>query len=230
MLRDLARDWPAAAPLRIASVGCSTGAELYSALWTVHSTRADLDLAGTGVDVSEAALATAHVAHYERAGRELQRLDPGKVKELVADGLFIEEGETLTVPGWFRECARWELASVFDHALPERIGPQDIVFVNNVLCHFHNVEAEAALKNVVELVGPGGYLFLSGIDPDVKIRVVAQLGLIPVLDRIEELYTGDARALTRWPMTYWGPEPFDRTRRDWVVRYGTVFRRRPEIL
>lgn len=227
VLRDLVRDWPTAAPLRVASIGCSTGAELYSAIWSTLTTRADIDLVGTGMDVSEPALAVAQAARYNRAGREVQRLTPSQLKELIDGGLLIDENETLTVPECYRQRATWVLGSVFDKTLRQRLGPQDIVFVNNVLCHFHDPQAAEALENIADLIDSGGYLFLSGVDPDVRTRVVRELDLTPVQGRLEDLYHGDERALTRWPMTYWGPEPFDRTRPDWDLRYGTLFRRRP---
>ena len=225
VLRDLVRNWPRGPRLRIASIGCSTGAELYSALWSAHVTRPDLELVGSGLDISETSLAAAHAARYSRAGRELERLTEGQVDDLIAGGLFIDEGASVTVPGWYKECARWDLASVFDPALGERLGPQDIVFVNNVLCHFQDAQAGQALENIAGLVDTGGYLFLTGVNPDVKVPLIASLGLTPTSDRVEELYKGDAKALARWPMTYWGPEPFDRSRRDWLLRYGTIFRR-----
>jgi SAM-dependent methyltransferase len=225
VLRDLVRDWSRGPRLRIASIGCSTGAELYSALWSAHTTRPDLELVGLGLDISEASLAAARVARYNRTGRELERLTASRVDDLIAGGLFIDEGESVTVPGWYRECARWDLASVFDSSLGERLGPQDIVFVNNVLCHFQDPQAEQALRNIAGLVDQGGYLFLAGVNPDVKVRGITSLGLTPTSDRVEELYNGDANALTRWPMTYWAPEPFDRKRRDWLLRYGTIFQR-----
>jgi chemotaxis methyl-accepting protein methylase len=226
VLRDLVRDWPASEPLRIASIGCSTGAELYSAIWTALTTRSDLDLVATGLDVSESAVGTARSARYSRAGRELQRLTSARVQELIDGGLLVDENDTLTVPEWLRERATWVWGSVFDTALAQRLGRHDIVFVNNVLCHFHDPQAAAALENIAEVVDAGGYLFLSGVDPDVKTGVVRKLGLTPVLDRVEDLYHGDDRALTRWPMTYWGPEPFDRRHPDWKLRYATLFRRR----
>lgn len=227
VLRDLVRDWRGAPRLRIASVGCSTGAELYSALWSAHSTRRDLELAGLGLDISEPSLAAARSGRYSRAGRELERLTREQVDGLIAGGLLVDDGGSLAVPACYRDCARWDTANVFDHALGERFGAHDIVFVNNVLCHFSDAEAVPALENIARLVDVGGYLFINGVNPDVKVAVIPAAGLTPTSDRIEELYNGDAKALTRWPMTYWAPEPFDRRRRDWLLRYGTLFRRVP---
>jgi chemotaxis methyl-accepting protein methylase len=225
VLRDLVRDWSRAPRLRIASIGCGTGAELYSALWSAHTTRPDLEIVGLGLDLSEASLAAAHVARYSRVGRELERLTDTNVDALIAGGLFIDEGDSVTVPGWYRECVRWELAGPFDATLGGRLGAQDIVFVNNVLCHFQDSQAEQALRNIAGLIDRGGYLFLAGVNPDVKVPVITSLGLTPMGERVEELYNGDANALTRWPMASRAPEPFDRTRRDWLLRYGTIFRR-----
>lgn len=187
-LRDVVREWSRSPRLRIASIGCSTGAELYSALWSAHTTRPNLELVGLGLDTSETSLAAAHVARYSRAGRELAHLTPAQVAELIAGGLFIDEGDAVTVPGWFRECARWELGSTFDPALGEHLGPQDVVFVNDVLSHLPDAQAEQALRSIADLVDMDGYLFITGVNPDVKAPLLTSLGLTPTADRVEELY------------------------------------------
>lgn len=223
--RDIALRWAATATLHIASIGCSTGAELYSALWMIRGACPGVRIEATGVDISASALAVARTARYSRTGREVQRLGAAEVHELACRGLFEVDGDTLVVQPWVVVGTRWVEGDVLDPSLLHRIGPQDVIFVNNTLCHFHDAQAEAGLHNVARLLLPGGHLFVQGIDLDVKTRVAEALGLEPVVDRIEELYEGDAPAMRRWPMTYWAPEPLDRGRRDWKIRYGTVFRR-----
>ena len=84
-------------------------------------------------------------------------------------------------------------------------------------------EAEGCLRNLSHLVKPGGYLFVSGVDLDIRARVAVELGWTPVLELIEDLHNGDSSVRNDWPWKYWGLEPFDRKRHDWCVRYASVF-------
>ncbi|HEU4643123.1 MAG TPA: CheR family methyltransferase [Gemmatimonadaceae bacterium] len=227
VVRDIALRWAATATFHVASIGCSTGAELYSALWMIRSACPDVGIEATGVDISARALAVARSGCYPRTGREVQRLSAAEIDELACRGLFEVDGETLVVQPWVAAGTRWVEGNVLDPSLLQRIGPQDVVIANNILCHFQDAEAEAGLRNIARLLLPGGHLLVQGIDLDVKTRVVKALGLEPVADRIEELYEGDAHALRRWPRSYWAPEPLDRGRRDWRIRYGTLFQRGP---
>jgi len=84
-------------------------------------------------------------------------------------------------------------------------------------------EAETCLRNIVRLVVPGGYLFVSGIDLDVRTKVARELGWKPVLDLLEDVHDGDVSIRQSWPFEYWGLEPLDKRRSDWKVRYASVF-------
>jgi hypothetical protein len=49
------------------------------------------------------------------------------------------------------------------------------------------------------------------------------LGWAPVRELLQEIHDGDPSVRRDWPWRYWGLEPFDRKRRDWNVRYASVF-------
>src|SRR5207245_1507271 len=98
-----------------------------------------------------------------------------------------------------------------------------MVVANNFLCHMDPPNAERCLRNIARLVKPGGYLFVSGIDLDVRTRVAREMGWKPVTELIREIHEGDAHLTRDWPLQYWGLEPLDETRRDWTVRYASVF-------
>ena len=70
------------------------------------------------------------------------------------------------------------------------MGLQDIVIANNFLCHMDPVAAEGCLRNIARLVRPHGYLFVSGIDLDIRTRVVEHLGWQPMQDLLEEMHAG----------------------------------------
>jgi hypothetical protein len=83
--------------------------------------------------------------------------------------------------------------------------------------------AERCLRDIARLVTSGGYLFISGIDLDVRTKVALDLGWKPVRDFMEDIHDGDPSLRNDWPLEYWGLEPFDKTRHDWHVRYASVF-------
>ena len=228
VFRQLLEERPHNSVARIAAIGSSSGAELYSAVWVARSARPDMRILATGVEIDPAAIEKAKTAAYARTDHELQRLPEGEVERLCTAQplpLFVSDGDVLKVPERVREAASWVLHDARSPELLKAIGPQDFVFANNILCHMYDPEAELCLRNIARLVTPGGYLFMYGVDLDVKSRVVRSIGFIPVSYMIEEVYLADWNALAHWPFTYWGREPLDTTRREWHVRYGSVFQR-----
>jgi hypothetical protein len=51
--------------------------------------------------------------------------------------------------------------------------------------------AERILRNVSRVLRPGGYLFASGVDLDVKTRVAMDMKWKPVSELAEEIHEGD---------------------------------------
>src|ERR1700677_248409 len=73
-ISDLINDYKPGESLRICVVGCSTGAEIYSLLWTIRQTRSDLKTLAIGVDLSEKVIGRAKAGLYSRQDPELKRL------------------------------------------------------------------------------------------------------------------------------------------------------------
>ncbi len=84
-------------------------------------------------------------------------------------------------------------------------------------------DVEACLRNIARLVKPDGYLFVSGIDIDVRARVAEDLGWTPVSDQTEQIHEGDQSLRDFWPWGYWTIEPINKGRADWRLRYAAVF-------
>jgi chemotaxis protein methyltransferase CheR len=227
VLRRLVEAGRYASGLTLASIGCSSGAELYSTKWALHAARPDLQVFAIGVDLSGTAVAKAERAVYGLQDSEVRRLSSDQIEELSRGPfpLFQRQGDELIVPEALRTDVTWLVSDARDSRLAALLGAHDIVMVNNVLCHMRDQEAEACLRNVVRLVAPGGYLLIYGVNLDVRTFVVREAGLIPVMDDIERVYLADRSALAKWRLVYWGSEPFDGRRPDWAVRYGTVFQR-----
>jgi Methylase of chemotaxis methyl-accepting proteins len=226
VLQLLMRERPNGSAVRIASIGCSSGAELYTARWVISSARPDLRITAIGVDLNHIALAKAESGLYSRHEHELMRLQEGALDRL-CDGsptaLFMREGDLLRISPRLMVNNSWVLRDACDTSLAKAIGSYDVVLANNMLCHMYDSEADACMRNIATLLSPGGYLFIYGVDLDVKTRVVKSLGLQPVDDEIEETYLADWNALAHWPFTYWGREPLNKRRRDWKVRYASVY-------
>jgi hypothetical protein len=129
-----------------------------------------------------------------------------------------------TVRSWIREGISWHLGDAGDPNLVRVLGPRDIVVANNFLCHMEPLDSEKCLRAIAGLVKPGGYLFVTGVDLDVREKVAHDLRWRPIPELIEEIHGGDPSVLRDWPWAWWGLEPLDTKRDDWQMRYAVVFR------
>lgn len=210
--------------LRMAVLGCSNGAEVYSILASLRSARPELHVILHAVDISSEVLALAQKGTYSIHSPELvgesifQRMTEAEIGKI-----FDREGDKVTVQSWIRPGISWHLGDVRDPGMLSILGLQDIVVANNFLCHMKPADAEACLRSIGCLVKPGGYLIVSGVDLDVRTKVANEQNWKPVAERIEEIHEGDPSVRRDWPMGYWGLEPLDRSRKDWMVRYAAVF-------
>jgi chemotaxis protein methyltransferase CheR len=225
LMRRLAGQKPHGATLRIAVLGCSIGAEVYSILWTVRSARPDLKVLLEAVDISKDILSFAEKGIYTPDASELvgasifERLTEAEMVEM-----FDCEGDQAKVKLWLKEGITWRVRDVADPELITILEPQDMVVASNFLCHMARADAEKCLRNVARLVHPGGYLFVSGIDLDVRTKVALDLGWEPVRELTAEIHDGDRCVRADWPWAWWGLEPLNRKRRDWQIRYTAAFR------
>lgn len=216
--------------LRIASIGCSNGAELYSTLWILRRARPDLRVIAKGIDISptivEVARRGVYAVQSTAAGREVEHVDENAVAaaDVARIGAILQPapGETLRVHDWLRERIEWAVCDATDAPLLELLGPQDLVLACNFLGPMDDPLAEACLRNVSRLVSPGGILVVDGVDLDLKARVIPTLGFTPITERAEEAFSADP-SKRDWPWQRWSHEPFDPKRRDAAFRYPTIF-------
>lgn len=234
------------ATLNLAVLGCSKGAEVYSFSHAIRCARPDLQLSLNALDISKDVLAFAKAGVYSLRSHDgpegaaldsraqggdvsantlrdqpstiFERMSPEEVEEL-----FDREEDEVRVKPRFREGITWHIGSAGDAALVGALGFQDIVVANRFLCHMHPDEAEECLRNLARLVKPGGYLFVSGVDLDVRSKVARELGWRPVTELLYEIHEGDPSLRRDWPLHYWGLEPLDQRRIDWKMRYASVF-------
>jgi len=78
-------------------------------------------------------------------------------------------------------------------------------------------------RNIAGLVDRGGYLFVSGVDLEVRAKVAHELGWRPIPELLEQIHDGDPDLRGGWPLEWWGLEPLNRRRRDWQLRYAAAF-------
>lgn len=230
-IRDVVtQDFNTDEEIRCCVAGCSTGAELYSILWALRKARPQLKIVPIGFDISETVVAKAQAARYARVGSEIMRgflgSEPKPLSEETIAELFEANGNELRVKDWIRKGAKFEVADARDPELARKLGPQDVVVANNFLVHMKPPAATACLWNVIRLVRPGGILVCRGVDLNVRERAVREFGLAPVILRIEEIHDSepDIDARRYWPWRYFGLEPLNKGRKDWVQRYASIFR------
>jgi len=245
MLRLAGRN-PHASKLKLAVLACSKGAEVYSIAWTIRSTRPDLLLSIQAVDISPEILEFAAGGVYSLTSPDLIQA-PNQESEIENRGvtwntcrdqltsifervtreelaaMFEVEGDQARIKPWLKEGINWQRGDASDPLLIDTLGPQDMVVANRFLCHMEPGAAEKCLRNIARLVKPGGHLFVSGVDLNVRTKVAREFCWKPVSDLMQEVDEGDPSIRSGWPLEYWGLEPFDDDRPEWRIRYASVF-------
>ena len=224
LIRRLSDQRKKGSALKILVLACSTGAEVYSILWTIRSARPDLKVIMRAVDISKEVLEFAQEGIYSNKTSQLVNTPIFKrMTEEEMQKMFDSEGDQAKIKSWIKEGINWHLGDAGDPKILDILGPQDMVVANRFLCHMDPPEAERCLRNIARLVNHGGYLFVSGIDLDVRTKVVRELDWKPVEDLMQEIYDGDPSLRMNWPWEYATMEPFNRRRHDWKFRYASVF-------
>jgi hypothetical protein len=176
------------------------------------------------MDISEEALKVAKSGVYSPAVLPITGTDfLDRVTEAEIEELFDRDNGVLTIKSWIKEGVKWHVGDVREPEILDVLGAQDIVVANNFLCHMDGWEAEACLRNIARLVSPNGYIFVSGIDLDIRTKVAKDLKWRPLQELLEEIHKGDPRMGVGWPWNYSSLEPLNNKRRDWRLRYAATF-------
>ena len=224
LMRRLIERRPQSDTLRVAVLGCSTGVEAYSVTWTIRSARPDLKLVLQAVDISRRAVEVGRCGVYSLVAPKLTDTDIfARMTEAEIEELFDRDGDVMTVKSWVKQGINWHVGDVGESEILDALGPQDIVVANNFLCHMDDFMAERCLRNIARLVSPHGYLFISGIDLDIRTKVAADLGWYPLQELLEQIHEGDICMKGFWPCHYAGVEPLNKQIRDWRHRYAAAF-------
>jgi chemotaxis methyl-accepting protein methylase len=219
LIRRLLERSAKASTLRVAVLGCSTGAEVYSVAWRIRSARPDLKLVLHAMDISAQQCGVYSLVAPQLANKDIfERMARAEIEEL-----FDRDEDKVTVKSWIKEGIEWNVGDVGELEVLAAVGPQDIVVANNFLCHMDAPMAERCLRNIARLVSPHGYLFVSGIDLNIRTKVAEDLGWKPLQDLLEEIHEGDPYMRNIWPCQYAGLEPLNKRRHDWRIRYAAAF-------
>lgn len=144
----LARRWHE--PIRVLSIGCAGGAELYSAAMLLAEARLLHRAALVGVDCRPGAVSAA------RAGL----FDPGAM-DSVAPGLrdryFEPTGAGWRIAAALRQQSAWHVIDA-TRALPA--GPWDLVLCRNFLMYLRDDSADRVCRRAIASLAPGGSLVL----------------------------------------------------------------------
>lgn len=245
LLRRLVEQTAHGSQLRMTILACSKGAEVYSMAWTIRSARPDIDLCIHAIDVAPEIVEFAARGVYCMRKPQPQDLSTEeavrrkndhasipssdqhawifeRLSEEEIESMFEVRGDEATIRAWLRKGITWQCGDAGDPKLPAKLGKQDIVVANRFLCHMVPEDAERCLRNLDRFVRPGGYLFVNGVDLDVRCKIVRERGWSPVTELLREIHACDD-LLSAWPVHYWGVEPLDEERSDWQLRYASVF-------
>ena len=225
LMRRLVKNKDHGARVKIAVLGCSIGVEVYSIIWTLRSSRPDLKLDVQAVDISAEVVDVAERGVYSPAASEMVNASIFEaLTEAERAQIFDWKGDEGTIKPWLRDGIAWQVGDAGDPNLISSLGPQDLVVANNFLCHMEPRSAQRCLRNLAQLVGPGGCLFVTGVNLDVRTQVALDLGWEPISCLRAEIHDGDPLVRSDWPWRWWGLEPLDRRRPDWEMRYSAAFR------
>lgn len=241
---------PYGARVAISVLACSKGAEVYSILWSIRRSRPDLKITLQAVDISQEIVDFAKEGAYSlkrpasfKASDQMAMTEEEKLRWITCrdqgcdqsasifermdksemDAMFDREGDQAKVKSWLKEGITWRVGDASDPRLINELGIQDVVVANRFLCHMEPAAAERCLRIIAGLVKPGGYLFVSGVDLDVRAKVAKEMDWRPESDLIREIHEGDVSLAAGWPFGWWGLEPFSENYPDWSIRYASVF-------
>lgn len=232
--------------LNVAVLACSKGAEVYSIAWTLRTAFPEMELRIRAVDISREIVEFAARGVYSFTGDSSDESSPPEISKKPnvnwntqrdqnawifermtndeIDAMFTLEGDQAGIIPYLKDGITWSCGDAGDPELVRVLGSQDIVVANRFLCHMSPPKAAACLRNIAKMVKPGGYLFVSGIDLDVRTQVALEMRWEPVQDLLKEIHDGDDSIRRGWPVEYWGVEPLDDHRPDWQTRYASVFK------
>ena len=99
---------------------------------------------------------------------------------------FDIQSDVAVIKDWLKEGIDWGVADVREPAILDQMGLQDIVVASNFLCHMERSEARAMpAKYWPAWLMLRAFIFVSGVDLDIRQKVARDLGWQPVDELLE---------------------------------------------
>lgn len=210
-----------AEPLNITVFACCSGEEAFSLSYVLQKHFPNLRYRIHGYDIVDEVIAKARTGLFTFKEASW---GPFVTDEIIAE-MFEATGDgPLRVKDAIREPIDFSRGNLLDRPFMDSLDRSELVFAQNVLFHLPRPKAREALRNLHDVLSPGGALFINGVDTDIRADMTRRLGLKPLEYLVEEIHN-DARVDrgNGWAGTYVGRKPFERGGRDWLRRQGTIF-------
>lgn len=207
--------------VKIYSIGCSIGAEAYTAASYLAARRPGLDFRLLGFDTHAKVVERARAGVYDA---KTEVFNNKRITQEFIDQTFDVDGEAYKVKNHIREHVEFHVADILDVDAVDVFGTADVVMAQNFLFHLEPADAATAFDNICRLLADRGVLFIDGTDIPIRTRMSRKHNLEPMDYKIEEIHD-QARWVRAagWPYRYWGLEELSKSRRDWKRRYATIF-------
>jgi chemotaxis methyl-accepting protein methylase len=132
LMRRLVQNKDHGARVKIAVLGCSIGVEVYSILWTLRSSRPDLDLDVHAVDISAEVVDVAERGVYNPAASEMVNASIFEaLTEAERAEIFDGKGDEGIIKPWLRGGIAWQVGDAGDPNLIRGLGSHDLMVANN---------------------------------------------------------------------------------------------------
>src|SRR3989338_4327630 len=182
-------------PIKIASVGCSTGEELYSLVLANWESRYELEF--HGYDAYEPRIARARKGEYvlkaepnaatktgpfwepvkRYANQELGIEIPSELVEVIKED---ETKERIKITEEVKQRVSFSIHNFLDAHLPQKYN---VICLQNVMNHLSPEEQETALNNIYESLEDGGWLLVDGIQQTSAFKVVDDPKHAPIMHK-----------------------------------------------
>ena len=167
-----ARDVAGKRTLRLWSAASSSGEEAYTAAICLRENLRNVaawDITIVGTDISTRVLDRAKAGEYNAYA--ISKL-PGNL----LGRCFVSTGDVHALKPEVRRMVKFEFHNLRD---PLSKGGFDFIFLRNVLMYFDNTMKLKVVRNAMNALAPGGYLYVGDVDP---IRNVPELSRAMTLE------------------------------------------------
>jgi chemotaxis methyl-accepting protein methylase len=149
----------------------------------------------------------------------------GDIPNEFISNTFVQEGESYLIKPKIKDRVHFSVEDLLaPDFLEKHKNGYEIIFLQNVLFHLEDCDAQDTFERVIKLVKPGGLIFIDGMNLDMREKLTQQHRLIPIFDQMENIYSYSRKHIPRdWWNYYYGCEPINIFNRKKIFRYCTIF-------